>query len=502
MIRPVDRTRFRFRKLAPVDPEFRPKSRCWAATGWATLAHANPSRRDRGGARPVDALVPSRGPGARARAGPAEHLGTVNFATSCSAAAQPHVRPRGRAAALVRVRAGHRGVRGGTATTDPSCAIAYWGVALAAWGNPVRGRAEGRRRRSSGAGTRSSAAAGAGAEDRARARATSTAVAELYRDPDASGPADAGASRTATRWRRWRRSIRTTWRPRSSTRSPLAQAVPPTDKTYADQLKAGAILESAVRDASRSPGPRALHHPQLRRARRSRRRALDAARRYAKIAPSAPHALHMPSHTFTRVGYWQESIDTNIASAAAARRDKAPPPRSCTRTTTRRTRTCRPRRTARRASGSLDSLPEIASALRSRRGRLGGARPSAGVFALAAIPARYALERARLGRGGALDAAAEPAFRYTEAMTYFARALGAAHLRQTRATARVRVDALQQLRDRLRAGARGLLGRAGRDPAAAAPRRGSRRAEGRTSGCARRDARGRRAWRTRPRRTP
>jgi hypothetical protein len=50
-------------------------------------------------------------------------------------------------------------------------------------------------------------------------------------------------------------------------------------------------------------------------------RALEAARRYAKIAPAAPHALHMPSHTFTRVGYWQESIDTNIASSAVARRE-------------------------------------------------------------------------------------------------------------------------------------------------------------------------------------
>ena len=41
-------------------------------------------------------------------------------------------------------------------------------------------------------------------------------------------------------------------------------------------------------------------------------RALAAARRYAEIAPEAPHALHMPSHTFTRLGYWQDSIDANI----------------------------------------------------------------------------------------------------------------------------------------------------------------------------------------------
>src|SRR6185312_12250326 len=49
-------------------------------------------------------------------------------------------------------------------------------------------------------------------------------------------------------------------------------------------------------------------------------RALEAARRYAKIAPAIPHALHMPSHTFTRVGYWKESIETNRRSAEAARK--------------------------------------------------------------------------------------------------------------------------------------------------------------------------------------
>lgn len=50
-------------------------------------------------------------------------------------------------------------------------------------------------------------------------------------------------------------------------------------------------------------------------------KGLVAARRYSEIAPDAPHALHMPSHTFTRTGYWQESIDSNIAGVAAARRE-------------------------------------------------------------------------------------------------------------------------------------------------------------------------------------
>jgi hypothetical protein len=51
-------------------------------------------------------------------------------------------------------------------------------------------------------------------------------------------------------------------------------------------------------------------------------KGLDAAKRYAQIAPDAPHALHMPSHIFTRVGYWKESIASNVASARAAKASK------------------------------------------------------------------------------------------------------------------------------------------------------------------------------------
>jgi hypothetical protein len=100
----------------------------------------------------------------------------------------------------------------------------------------------------------------------------------------------------------------------------LAAAADPADKTYAKQLKAGAILESLFVQYPNHPGLahyiiHAYDVPPL------AARALGAARRYSEIAPGSPHALHMPSHTFTRVGDWQSSIDANIASAAAARRD-------------------------------------------------------------------------------------------------------------------------------------------------------------------------------------
>src|SRR5258708_36270506 len=97
----------------------------------------------------------------------------------------------------------------------------------------------------------------------------------------------------------------------------LVASAPPTDKTYANQLKAGGILEALWAKQPNHPG---LAHyiihaddvPAL------APQARAAAERYADIAPSAAHALHMPSHTFTRVGLWQESVNTNLRSIAAA----------------------------------------------------------------------------------------------------------------------------------------------------------------------------------------
>src|SRR5262249_37949632 len=91
------------------------------------------------------------------------------------------------------------------------------------------------------------------------------------------------------------------------------------DKTYASRLKAVSILEPLFVKYPVHPGlaDYIIHSydvPAL------APKALEAAKRYAEIAPSAPHALHMPSHTFTRVGLWDASIEANIASAEAARK--------------------------------------------------------------------------------------------------------------------------------------------------------------------------------------
>ena len=94
------------------------------------------------------------------------------------------------------------------------------------------------------------------------------------------------------------------------------------DKTYAQQLEGAAILEPISKRLPKHPGVThyLIHlydYPAL------AAKGLDAARRYASIAPAAPHAQHMPSHIYTRVGYWKESIESNTASVNAAKAEKS-----------------------------------------------------------------------------------------------------------------------------------------------------------------------------------
>jgi len=224
----------------------------------------------------------------------------------------------------------------------------------------------------------------------------------------------------------------------------IAASEDPADKTYAGRLKAGAILEKLFEQEPAHPG---LAHyiihtydvPAL------AGRALVAARRYSEIAPDAPHALHMPSHTFTRTGYWQDSIDSNIVAAAAARREGQ---------TAEELHASDYEIYAYLQTGQdeaarriVDSLPEIASRFDPKAVISGAGSPSTGYFALAAIPARYALERREWKQAAQLTQLGTP-FPHTEAMTWFARGLGAGQLWQAQA-ARQSVAALKQIRERL-----------------------------------------------------
>src|SRR5262249_37444014 len=174
-------------------------------------------------------------------------------------------------------------------------------------------------------------------------------------------------------------------------------------------------------------------------------KGLDAARRYAKIAPSAPHAQHMPSHIFTRVGYWQESIDTNRMSVEAAKDEL---------------------RQAKLEAGSYNALhamdyieyatlqlakdKEAKAVVDEIRGieKL-ASEPFAAAFALTAIPARYALERRQWGE--AAELALHPTslswqkFPQAESTLWFARGLGAARSGNV-AAAKVDLARLEALR--------------------------------------------------------
>jgi tetratricopeptide (TPR) repeat protein len=153
----------------------------------------------------------------------------------------------------------------------------------------------------------------------------------------------------------------------------------------------------------------------------------------------------MPSHTFTRTGYWQESIDSNVAAAAAARRESQTAEEL--HATDYQIYAYLQTGQDEAARRMVASLPEIASRFDPKVVIGGAGGPSAGYFALAAIPARYALERHEWKEAAQLTARETP-FPYTEAMTWFARGLGAARLGQGPA-AQESVAALERIRERL-----------------------------------------------------
>src|SRR5262249_34333123 len=145
----------------------------------------------------------------------------------------------------------------------------------------------------------------------------------------------------------------------------------------------------------------------------------------------APHALHMPSHTFTRTGFWQDSINTNIAAAAAAKREGQTAEELHASDYEMYAYLQTGQDSA--ASRLLNSLPEIASRFDPKVVIGGAGGPPVGFFALAAIPARYALELGDWKQAAKLVPRETP-FPYAEAMTWFARGLGSARTGQARQT--------------------------------------------------------------------
>jgi|ERR1035438_539924 hypothetical protein len=372
--------------------------------------------------------------------GRGENLGTVHFATSCNEVAQKEFN---RAVALLHSFQFSRAIEGFNAALkeDATCGIADWGIALSDWGNPF---APGMKDKSQLQAGRESAEGGktVGAKTE-RERAYVAAVGKLYSDYE-NTPQRA----RLIAYRDAMGDVAAKYPEDHESQIFYALAIAasedPADKTYAGRLKAGAILEKLFAEEPTHPG---LAHyiihtydvPAL------AGRALVAARRYSQIAPDAPHALHMPSHTFTRTGYWQESIDTNIAAAAAARREHQTAEEL--HATDYEIYACLQTGQDEAARRIVESLPEIESRFDPKAVISGAGSPSTGYFAMAAIPARFALERRDWKQAAQLTLRETP-FPHTDAMTWFARGLGAARLGQAPA-ANEAAAALQQIRERL-----------------------------------------------------
>lgn len=237
--------------------------------------------------------------------------GLVEFANTCASAVQPRF---ARAIAQLHsfgfefARAGFEAV----AADDPACGMAFWGIA-ATWYHPLWAAPTPAELAAGRAAAEQAAAVGAGSE---REKAWIAAIGAFY--------ADSEHADHATRAGRYRDALAAI-----AERYPddhearifeallLLGTAPPRDTTYAQQKKAVEILTPLVAEHPEHPGIahyliHSLDYPSL------ANLALDAARRYARIAPSSAHALHMPSHIFVRLGLWPESIASNLDSSGSA----------------------------------------------------------------------------------------------------------------------------------------------------------------------------------------
>jgi tetratricopeptide (TPR) repeat protein len=361
-----------------------------------------------------------------------EKLGKVEFPNSCSPAVQEKLL-RGVAMLHSFYYSATQKAFEEVAAQDNSCAIAAWGYASILMLNPLAG---------TGASPKGAQEAQA-AIDKGRKMGAKTQRESDYLEAVAAYYED-----FANKTERARQLARAKAYEALAAKYPdddeaqifyavyLAATQLPSDQAYSAYRKAAGILEKQFAKHPNHPGvAHYLIHsydaPPI------AAQGVPAARRYAEIAPDAPHALHMPSHIFTRVGAWADSAATNRRSATVAKKGNEPD----------------------QALHAMDYMTyaylQLARDGEARKvleeaGTIDANLPAAtGPYAVAAMPARYVVER------GAWREAAElkpvtTKYPYTEAMTHFARALGAARSGDPDA-AQKDVDRLTTLRDTLKA---------------------------------------------------
>jgi len=241
-----------------------------------------------------------------------DELGTVDFAVSCTAEAQAEFN---RGAALLHSFWFGPAIKSFTTVTelDPTCAMGHWGVAMSLLGNPFTWPPSPKALEDGWAATEKAIAAGAKTE---REQGYITAITAFYQDA-----ATIDHRTRAVAYEQAMAALATQFPADTEATIFYALALDatalPTDKSYANPLKAAEMLNKIFADQPNHPGVahyliHSYDYPAI------AEKGLEAAQRYAGIAPDAPHALHMPSHIFTRRGLWQASIATNLDSARIA----------------------------------------------------------------------------------------------------------------------------------------------------------------------------------------
>jgi tetratricopeptide (TPR) repeat protein len=356
-------------------------------------------------------------------------LGNVHFATTCNETAQRRFDRAIRYQHSFWYRAA-REVFQEAANADAECAMAHWGIALGYLDNPhfaipAPNVAPGL------AAIQKAKAVGAKSE---RERDFIDALAVMYIDADKLTHAQRiGAFLKAME--------KLAAKYPNDDEAQIAYAITlntsasPGDKTYAQQLKGAEILVPIWKRQPKHPGVAhyLIHlydYPAI------AGKGLVAANEYAKIAPAAPHAQHMPSHIYTRVGYWKESIESNATSVKAAKADKE---------------------FGDQLHGQdyqvyaylqLGNDKEARAVIDEMIVSTGNPNIRAVGFAMAASPARYMMER--VDWAGAAGLEVRPSvFGFVPAITHFARAVGAARSGKPEA-AKADIAKLAELRDKLR----------------------------------------------------
>jgi len=367
-----------------------------------------------------------------AHAAGTEQLGQVQFAVSCRESVHPEFN---RAVALLHSFWFDASAQAfeAVAQQDPSCAMAHWGVAMTWLGNPYTWPPNPKALQE-----------GLGAVEKAKASGGKTPREQAYIAAVEAFYKDAATVEHRTRALAYERAMERLHRSYPNDREAaifyalaLNATAVPTDKTYANQLKAAEILEVIFAEQPNHPGVahyliHSYDYPPV------AQRGLAAARRYASIAPSAPHALHMPSHIFTRRGLWQESIDSNLASAAATRNhfDKLHAMDYLAYAYLQLGQD----RAAKRVIKDMTAIEKV------------NFEHFVTAYAMAAMPSRYALERRQWAEAVALTLPKSDfpwsRFPQSEAVLVFARGLGAARGGNVEAASKD-LERLQTLREAL-----------------------------------------------------